>query len=101
MKSRTDRVVSVSNSRPTLLDLARKSGIYNLSPSDLVFEANQTGITYYDFVLSMLRRPNGFDIYMAKLDHRTNLEWFQTITGPLTAMFLIQFSLFSSYVSTN
>jgi hypothetical protein len=61
------------------MDLAKRSGIFSLSPSDLVFEANSTGIAYYDFVVSLSRRPNGFEIYLAKLDARTNLEWFQTI----------------------
>ncbi|KAI6176613.1 hypothetical protein M3Y97_00817300 [Aphelenchoides bicaudatus] len=79
MKSRMDRVVGVKP-QLTLMDLAKRSGIFNLSPSDLVFEANQTnGIAYYDFVLSLSRHLNGFEIYLAKLDARTNLEWFQTI----------------------
>jgi hypothetical protein len=83
--NRTNKVVGLSP-RPTLMDLAKKSGIFNLSPSDLVFEANKTGINYYDHVLSLSRRPNGFEIYLAKLDARTNLEWFQTINVPMSQL---------------
>jgi hypothetical protein len=82
MKSGVNKVVG----RPTLIDLAKKSGIFSLSPSDLVFEANSTGIAYYDLVLSFSRRPDGFEIYLAKLDMRTNLEWFQTIIIPMSQL---------------
>lgn len=80
-----DKIVGLTP-RPTLIDLAKKSGIFNLSPSDLVFEANQSGIAYYDLVLSLSRQVNGFEIYLAKLDLRTNLEWFQTINVPMSQL---------------
>lgn len=85
MKSRTDRVVGIG-AQPTLMELAKRSNIFNLSPSDLVFEASQMGILYYDYVVSLSRRPNGFEVYLAKLDARTNLEWFQTINITMTQL---------------
>lgn len=85
MKSGINKIIGIPP-RPTLIDLAKKSGIFSLSPSDLVFEANATGIAYYDLVLSFSRRPDGIEIYLAKLDKRTNLEWFETIIVPMAQL---------------
>jgi hypothetical protein len=84
----TASAMSGNKIRPqsTLLDLSKKAGILNLSPSDLVFESNSVGFSYYDFVLSLSRRANGFEIYLAKLDSHTNLEWFETIKCPMSTL---------------
>ncbi|CAD5219971.1 unnamed protein product [Bursaphelenchus xylophilus] len=83
MTTATLRSASVAASRPSLMELAQNAGLLQLSPSDLVFEANQPGFAYYDFVMSLSALPDymggGFEVYLAKLDPRTNLEWFETL----------------------
>lgn len=82
----TPRSASVASARPSLLELAQSAGLLSLAPSDLVFEANQPGFAYYDFVMSLSALPacmgGGFELYLAKLDQRTNLEWFETVKVP-------------------
>lgn len=61
----------------SIMDVASSAGLLSLNPSDLVFEANQLGIAYYDFVLSasVLPKEAGYQLYLAKLDDHTNVEW--------------------------
>lgn len=68
------------DSRDSILDVATTAGLTALNPSDLVFEANQRGIAYYDFVLSTSKHPHGGQqLFLAKLDQKTNIEWFETV----------------------
>ena len=63
----------------SIMDVATTAGLTSLNPSDLVFEANQRGIAYYDFVLSSAKTMEGDQqLFLAKLDSRTNIEWFET-----------------------
>lgn len=67
--------------RNSIIDAAETAGLMALNPSDLVFEANQRGIAYYDFVLSSAKLPDGgFQLFLAKFDSKTNLEWLETAT---------------------
>ncbi|VDK42728.1 unnamed protein product [Anisakis simplex] len=45
-------VSNLQNESLSIVDLAEDSGLLLLNPSDLVFETSQSGIAYYDFVLS-------------------------------------------------
>uniref|UniRef100_A0AC34F0N8 Uncharacterized protein n=1 Tax=Panagrolaimus sp. ES5 TaxID=591445 RepID=A0AC34F0N8_9BILA len=68
--------------RNSIFDAAETAGLMTLNPSDLVFEANQRGIAYYDFVLSSAKLPDGsFQLFLAKFDSKTNLEWLETATA--------------------
>ncbi|KAK0397429.1 hypothetical protein QR680_002125 [Steinernema hermaphroditum] len=71
-------------SRLSIIDLADHAGILSLNPSDLVFEASQLGIQYYDFVLSAATTSdNGYQLYLVKFDTHTNVEWLETArVGP-------------------
>jgi hypothetical protein len=65
------------------MDIASSAGLLSLNPSDLVFEASKLGIAYYDFVLSAVELPSkDFELYLAKLDAQTNVEWFETLRVP-------------------
>uniref|UniRef100_A0A914PGS8 Uncharacterized protein n=2 Tax=Panagrolaimus TaxID=55784 RepID=A0A914PGS8_9BILA len=68
--------------RNSIFDAAETAGLMALNPSDLVFEANHRGIAYYDFVLSSSKLPDGgFQLFLAKFDSKTNLEWLETATA--------------------
>ncbi|KAI6214725.1 hypothetical protein M3Y94_00302500 [Aphelenchoides besseyi] len=72
--------------KPSLMELAQRAGFLTLSPSDLVFEAKQPGFAYYDYIISLSRTGDDYEIYLAKLDARTNVEWFQTIHVPISQL---------------
>jgi hypothetical protein len=61
----------------SIMEVASKAGILSLNPSDLVFEASQMGIAYYDYVLSASALPKdaGYQLFCARLDEHTNVEW--------------------------
>uniref|UniRef100_A0A7E4UZ69 CYTOSOL_AP domain-containing protein n=1 Tax=Panagrellus redivivus TaxID=6233 RepID=A0A7E4UZ69_PANRE len=66
--------------RKSIIDAAANAGLTALNPSDLVFEANQRGIAYYDFVLSSTKNPDGgHQLFLVKFDSHTNVEWFETV----------------------
>uniref|UniRef100_A0A1I7Z4X2 PDZ domain-containing protein n=1 Tax=Steinernema glaseri TaxID=37863 RepID=A0A1I7Z4X2_9BILA len=71
-------------SRLSIIDLADHAGILSLNPSDLVFEASQLGIQYYDFTLSAASTSDhGYQLYLVKFDSHTNVEWLETArVGP-------------------
>uniref|UniRef100_A0AC34Q662 MutS-like protein n=1 Tax=Panagrolaimus sp. JU765 TaxID=591449 RepID=A0AC34Q662_9BILA len=76
----TKKSKMAEGSHESILDVAATAGLTSLNPSDLVFEANQRGIAYYDFVLSSTRTvEGGLQLFLAKLDSRTNVEWFETV----------------------
>jgi hypothetical protein len=76
---------------PSIMEVANTAGLLSLNPSDLVFESSQMGIAYYDFVLSSSEipatptkgataPPSSYQLFLAKLDPHTNVEWFETAT---------------------
>ncbi|TMS36991.1 hypothetical protein L596_004024 [Steinernema carpocapsae] len=71
-------------SRRSIIDLADDAGLLSLNPSDLVFEASQLGIQYYDFVLSAASTADkGYQLYLVKFDPHTNVEYLETArVGP-------------------
>lgn len=67
---------------PSILQVAEQAGLLALSPSDLVFESNALGITYYDYVLSSSINSVSCILYLAKLDAQTNVESFDSAVFP-------------------
>lgn len=78
---------SLSASGQSIVDLAEDAGLFSLNPSDLVFESSQMGIAYYDFVLSAApTTTSGYQLFLAKFDAQTNVEWFETLDVPSDVM---------------
>lgn len=80
-------ITRLTPQRQTIIELAAKAGVLSLNPSDLVFESNQYGQSYYDFLLSSYSLPKNdgdrdsldYQLVLAKLDSNTNVEWFETV----------------------
>uniref|UniRef100_A0A914V4J5 Uncharacterized protein n=1 Tax=Plectus sambesii TaxID=2011161 RepID=A0A914V4J5_9BILA len=66
----------------SILQVAERAGLLALSPSDLVFESNSLGITYYNYVLSSSTTSTSCILYLAKLDAQTNVESFDSAVFP-------------------
>lgn len=75
--------VLASTSDYSIFDLAEDAGFLLLKPSDLVFESSSCSIDYYDYIISVAQ-PNKemYQLYLAKLNEQTNVEWFESVDLP-------------------